>query len=87
MPCDHLGGPEIIELAEAHLRASRVPSDQWNGLRFRHGENLVGGMWASVVIEVERRGEQWIVTRLDRLSEPIPQSETGLSEVAAASTP
>jgi hypothetical protein len=85
MPCDHLGAPELIELAETHLRRSGVPADQWDGLRFRHGENLTGGMWASVVMEIERRGEEWIVTRLDRMAEPIAQSETGLSAVAAAS--
>jgi len=85
MPCDHLGGQEIIELAEAHLRAAGVPPGQWDGARFRHGENLVGGMWASVVIEIERRGEQWIVTRLDRLSEPIALSAAGLSVVDYAS--
>ena len=85
MPCDHLGPPEIIELAEAHLRAAGKPRGQWAGRRFRHGENLDGGMWASIVIEIERRGEQWIVTRLDRLTDPIAQSETGLSAVDDAS--
>ena len=83
MPCDHLGPHEIIELAEAHLRAAAVPPGQWAGLRFRHGENLIGGMWASVVTEIERRDEQWIVTRLDRRAEPIAQSETGLSAIAS----
>jgi len=83
MPCDHLGGPEIIELAEAQLRAGKVPPDQWDGLSFRHGENLIDGMWASVVIEIERRGEHWIVTRLDRQAEPIAESETGLRAIDA----
>jgi hypothetical protein len=69
MPCDHVGGPELIEMAEEYLR------NGGNGTRFRWSENLENGMWAAVIVEIERRGEQWIVTRLDRLKEPL--SETG----------
>ena len=84
MACDHLGGPEVIELAEAELSARGIPRDRWSGLAFRHAENLTGAMWASVVIEIERRGEQWIVTRLDRSAEPIPQPDTGLRAIDAS---
>lgn len=79
MACDHKGGPELIEMAEAHLRAAHVDESQWPGRRFRWSENLNGGMWASVIVEVERRGEQWIVTRLDRRAEPLEQ--TGFQEI------
>jgi hypothetical protein len=82
MPCDHLGGPELIEMAEKSLRAEGVPPAEWPGLRFRWAENLDGGMWASVIVEVERRGEQWIVTRLDRRREGLPEDETGFRRVA-----
>lgn len=71
MACDHKGGPELIEMAEAHLRREGIPASQWPGLRFRWSENLDGGMWAAVIVEIERRGEQWIVTRLDRKNEPV----------------
>jgi len=77
MPCDHAGGPELIEMAEKHLRAEGVPVADWLGLRFRWAENLTDSMWASVIVEVERRGEQWIVTRLDRNREALPMAETG----------
>jgi hypothetical protein len=79
MPCDHVGGPELIEMAEKHLRDTGVAESRWPGLRFRWAENLEGGMWASVIVEVERRGEQWIVVRLDRNREPLV--ETGFSAV------
>jgi hypothetical protein len=75
VPCDHAGGPELIEMAERHLRESNVSEDRWPGLRFRWSENLTDSMWASVVVEIERRGEQWIVTRLDRNPEAV--AETG----------
>lgn len=81
MPCDHMGGPELIEMAEQRLRERGVPPAQWPGLRFRWAENLTGGMWAAVVLEIERRGEQWIVTRLDRNREPVPEEETGFREL------
>jgi hypothetical protein len=71
MPCDHKGGPELIEMAEEFLRGGG------SGEKFRWSENLDGGMWASVVVEVERRGGQWVVTRLDRNREPLPQDDTG----------
>lgn len=75
MPCDHKGGPELIEMAEEDLRRRSIDPAQWPGLRFRWSENLEDSMWASVVVEIERRGEQWIVTRLDRGREPV--AETG----------
>ena len=39
-------------------------------MRFRWSENVDGGMWASVIVEIERRGEAWVVTRIDRKREP-----------------
>jgi hypothetical protein len=78
MPCDHLGPPEIIELAEAYLRDRNIAEAEWPGRLVYHGENTEGGMWASVVIELERRGGDWVATRLDRRREPLPESETGL---------
>jgi hypothetical protein len=79
MPCDHKGAPELIAMAEGLLRGSSIDVAEWPGLRFRWAENLDGGMWASVVVEIERRGDQWIVTRLDRNKEPV--SETGFQEL------
>ncbi|MEA2236749.1 MAG: hypothetical protein QOC81_1473 [Thermoanaerobaculia bacterium] len=75
MACDHVGPAELIEMADAHLRERSVPPAP--GMRFRWSENPVDGMWASIVTEIERRGEQWIVTRLDRNREPLPADEMG----------
>jgi hypothetical protein len=47
-------------------------------LRIRHAENTPNAKgWKSVVIEIERRDGQWIVTDIDRRPEPV--SELGLS--------
>lgn len=70
-----------MQMAEEHLRRSRVAENAWPGRKFRYTENLTGGMWASVVIEVERRGDQWIVTRLDRNRTAAPDAETGFREL------
>ena len=75
MPCEHKGAPELIEMAEEYLRGRGM--DDWRGAKFRWSENVEGGMWASVVVEIERRGDQWIVTRLDRNREAIPESDAG----------
>jgi hypothetical protein len=82
MPCDHIGGPELIEMAEEHLRGKGVPIMEWSGLRFRWSENLEGATWASVVIEVERLGDQWIVVRIDRNRDRV--DETGFREIGTA---
>ncbi len=81
MPCDHAGGPELIEMAETHLRERGL--EPQSGLRFRWSENLTDSMWASVTVEIERRGEQWIVTRLDRNREPLATDETGFRELGS----
>lgn len=80
MPCDHKGGPELIAMAEQHLRTANVPEADWAGRRFRWSENLTDSMFASVIVEIERRGGDWIVTRLDRNREPLP--ETGFRDVS-----
>ncbi|HEX7420622.1 MAG TPA: hypothetical protein VF505_12095 [Thermoanaerobaculia bacterium] len=77
MSCDHVGGPELIEMAEQHLRSNGVPAAAWKGSKFRYTQNLDDSMWASVCVEIERRGDQWIVTRLDRSKESAPAPETG----------
>ena len=75
MSCDHVGGPELIEMAEEHLRSSGVPPATWDGSKFRFTQNLTDSMWASICVEIERRGKEWIVTRLDRRK--VPATETG----------
>ena len=82
MPCDHVGPVELIEMSESLLRERGLTPAP--GMRFGFGENLPNGMWASVVTEIERRGEQWIVTRLDRKKEPLPETELGLRFRSAA---
>ena len=72
-------------MAEEHLRGQGVDEALWPGRSFRWSENVTGGTWASVILEVERRGEQWIVTRIDRSPEPLEERETGLREVISDS--
>jgi hypothetical protein len=82
MSCDHVGGPELIEMAEQHLRSTGVPAADWTGSKFRYIQNLDDSMWASVCVEIERHGDQWIVTRIDRSKEPAAEPETGFRELS-----
>lgn len=67
-------------MAEQHLRDAAIPLEQWPGRRFRWAEN-VDGVWRSVIVEVERRGDDWVVVRLDRKPERLPDAELGFSAV------
>ena len=79
MPCDHTGPPEIMQQAETWLRDRGLPEEKWNGMKFRHAENTPGQRWNSVVIEIERRGAEWIVTAIDRRADVVPPNAVGLS--------
>ena len=72
---------DIMAKAEEWLGERGIGRDRWSGAHVRHGENTPGGMWASVVVELERRSDEWIVTRLDRNREPLSDSECGLEVV------
>jgi len=78
MPCDHTDPPEVFERAEGWLRDRGIPPERWSGMRIRHSENTPNAKgWKSVVIDIERRGGEWIVTGIDRRPESL--TETGLS--------
>lgn len=67
-----------MQRAEAWLREKGIPPEKWSGLRIRHAENAPNATgWKSVVIEIERRDSEWIVTKIDRRPETL--SELGLS--------
>jgi len=73
-------------MAEEHLRSKHIPQGTWPGSKFRYTQNLDEGMWTSVCVEIERRGDQWVVTRLDRSREKAPASEEGFRVIATGET-
>lgn len=82
MPCNHIGGPEMIVMAEAVLRGRNVPEERWSGSKFRFVQNLEDGPWASVWLELERRGSEWLVTKIDRFKTHQPEEATGFREIS-----
>jgi hypothetical protein len=79
MPCSHTDPPDIMRKAEDWLRVRGIPEDRWSGMKIRHAENTPGQRWSSVVIDIERRGAEWIVTQIDRRSEILPPGAAELS--------
>jgi len=78
MACDHIDPPEVMERAEEWLRAKGIPPERWSGMRIRHAENTPNAKgWKSVVIEIERRDGNWVVTHIDRRPEVL--TDLGLS--------
>ena len=79
MPCAHSDPPDIMAKAEAWLRDRGISTEKWAGMKIRHSENTPGGPWSSVVIDIERRGSDWIVTQIDRRYESVAQDQLGLT--------
>jgi hypothetical protein len=79
--CAHSDPPDIFKRAEEWLHTRGVPQEQWPGMRIRHAENTPGGRWESVVIDIERRGEEWWVTEIDRRADALPDEALGLSNI------
>jgi hypothetical protein len=73
MACAHTDPPVVMQRAEEWLRGRGMPESKWAGLRIQHAENTPGGPWKSVIIEIERRDGQWIVTDINRRDEPLPE--------------
>ncbi|HUP45753.1 MAG TPA: hypothetical protein VM779_09600 [Thermoanaerobaculia bacterium] len=80
--CAHTDPPDVMRKAETWLREQGLSDQSWPGVVVRHAENTPGAMWESIVIEIERRGEGWVVTKLDRRKLPLDEPE-GLSLVQA----
>ncbi len=79
--CAHSDPPDIMLRAEEWLNGRGVGKESWPGMTVRHAENTPGGRWESVVIDIERRGSEWIVTKIDRRPAPL-DSSAGFSVVA-----
>ena len=79
MSCSHTDPPDIMRKAEEWLRVHGIPEEQWPGKKFRHAENTPGQRWSSVVIDIERRGAEWIVTQIDRRGDALPGGSAELS--------
>lgn len=65
-------------MAQAYLTKAEIPVPDWDGCRFGFGQDVVSEVWKSVFLEVERRGSDWVVTKIDRRKTPLDQSEQGL---------
>lgn len=73
--CAHSDPPDIMRKAEVWLRESGIPESEWTGKKIRHAENTPGAMWESVIIDIERRGAEWVVTKIDRRPDPLDEPE------------
>lgn len=82
MPCDHVGPPQLIEMAEKHLREQKLDPQLWPGWRFGYAEDLGDGR--VIRLEVVRRDEGWLVTRLDRSGPPLGDGENGFRVLGTA---
>ncbi len=86
--CSHVGPSELVAMAEKYLGKYQVAAQAWSGCKFGYGDNVEMPTHRSVYVEIERRGQDWVVTRLDRRPEPYKDGEGGfitvqLNETAA----
>lgn len=83
MACAHADPPDVMKKAEEWLNERGIPKNEWPGTRIRHAENTPGERWESVVIEIERRGDEWWVTNIDRRDAALPEDAVGLSTISS----
>src|SRR4051812_32603228 len=69
--CDHFQPGDLAKLAEEYLAGKSVPSERWEGSRFRYGAGGGSGPFKAVVIEVERKKGNWVAVKLDRRKEEL----------------
>ncbi len=80
--CDHVGYPEMVEMAEKYLRERAIPEPEWEDRGFSYGENVHTPYWAAIFFEVHRRDGDWVLTRMDRLKDDLPAEKLGLQETS-----
>lgn len=71
----------MIALAEAHLHAAQVPETEWDGRRFRWAGAIDSPPFTGLVMECKRKGDTWVMTRLDRRKDGVDGEVLGLSEI------
>lgn len=79
--CTHFQPADMIALAEAHLRAAGVPDAEWDGRRFRWAGPIDSPPFTGLVMECKRKGETWVLTKLDRRKDGVEGEVLGLSEI------
>jgi len=82
MGCEHVGPPQVIEMAESYLAERDVPAERWEGYSFAFKENKEHWGAKAFHTVVVRRDGAWVTTKIDRLPEPLPEGELGLSASA-----
>jgi len=77
--CDHFQPDDFVSVVEDHLRTSGVPESEWEGLSFGWGGQLIESpRFKGLYMELTRREKDWVLTRLDRRLDPIPEDVLGL---------
>ncbi|MDB5105275.1 MAG: hypothetical protein JWP91_2964 [Fibrobacteres bacterium] len=82
--CDHFQPADLARLAEEYLNGKSIPAERWEGSRFGYGAGGGSGPFKAVITEVERKKGDWVVVRLDRRKEALPDADAGFKVVRDA---
>jgi hypothetical protein len=79
--CTHFQPADLIALAEAHLHACGVAESEWEGKRFRWAGPIDSPPFTGLVMECKRKGDNWVLTKLDRRKDGVDGEVLGLMEI------
>ncbi len=82
--CTHFQPADLIALTEKHLRDAGVPESEWEGRRFEWGGPIDSPPFNGLVLGCKRKNGSWVIIRLDRRKDGVPDDQIGFREIVGA---
>jgi len=79
--CEHFQPADLVALASETLRARGVAEPDWEGRRFEWGGLIDSPPFNGLVLGCKRKDGNWVVTKIDRRKDGVPQELLGLREL------
>ena len=81
--CTHFQPADLIEMTEKHLREAGVPPEQWEGRKFQWAGPIDSPPFTGLVLQCKRKEDNWVLIKLDRRKDGVPEDQVGFKEITA----
>jgi hypothetical protein len=82
--CEHFQPADLVALAEQRLRETGVPEADWEGRRFEWGGLIDSPPFTGLVLGCKRKAGAWVITKIDRRKDGVPEGQIGFREIVGA---